>query len=376
MNQDIAGFTLILVTVNLLFAGALWAVEISQKRAGIRYIYLNFILKALFFLAPSLTLFGFQDSLIWGAWITGPIKVSLIPVIYLYFTKLSQKDKGIVKKDLWHFIPLFLDIILTIIVVPMFMKVVGQLEPNEVLKSTWEGNIHLTILMIAARSVSVLQALVYSFFILRQYKIYASFLRAFSSHESYFNLRWFKWAAFVIVFSGIIEGVSLFGAYNIPLMFIVMFLFNIFYVIFFFIHSILHKDINSDEHNKEDQRANENLDNKEEWEFFTAKIIELEIFLEPELDLSTTAKKTGFPKYRISSLIKENGFANFYNFINFHRIEKSKNILKTIPDHITIESVAYDSGFKSRSTFFRVFKSLTGHTPTQFLQTLKTEHKA
>lgn len=63
--------------------------------------------------------------------------------------------------------------------------------------------------------------------------------------------------------------------------------------------------------------------------------------------------------------------SSFYSFVNFYRVEKSKVLLKLIPDTYVIESIIEESGFNSRSTFFRVFKEFTGETPGHFLQNNK-----
>jgi AraC-like DNA-binding protein len=59
---------------------------------------------------------------------------------------------------------------------------------------------------------------------------------------------------------------------------------------------------------------------------------------------------------------------SFTDFINELRIEVSKEYLVT-KGNLTIESIGYESGFNSKSTFFKAFKKFTGITPLQYQKT-------
>ena len=58
---------------------------------------------------------------------------------------------------------------------------------------------------------------------------------------------------------------------------------------------------------------------------------------------------------------------NFYDFINELR---AKEVVARLQDnafaHLTIDALAEDCGFKSKSTFYQSFKKLTGQTPAQY----------
>jgi AraC-like DNA-binding protein len=58
---------------------------------------------------------------------------------------------------------------------------------------------------------------------------------------------------------------------------------------------------------------------------------------------------------------------NFYQFVNEYRVEAVKKMLANPRrKNISIEAIGFDCGFNSKSTFFSVFKSITGMTPAQF----------
>ena len=62
---------------------------------------------------------------------------------------------------------------------------------------------------------------------------------------------------------------------------------------------------------------------------------------------------------------------SFFDLINERRIEATKIRLLNMLPHETIEGIAYDTGFNSRSSFYRAFKKYTGETPQQFINTPK-----
>ena len=95
------------------------------------------------------------------------------------------------------------------------------------------------------------------------------------------------------------------------------------------------------------------------------KIIEKELFLDPNLTLKETATELDVPKHILSQYLNEKLGKSFSTFINELRIEKAKEFLQT-KKNFTIESIGYESGFNSKSTFFTAFKKLTGQTPSEY----------
>lgn len=57
---------------------------------------------------------------------------------------------------------------------------------------------------------------------------------------------------------------------------------------------------------------------------------------------------------------------NFFQFVNSYRIEAVKKILLEPKLKYSIEAIGYECGFNSKSSFYTVFKNLTGETPVAF----------
>ena len=92
-------------------------------------------------------------------------------------------------------------------------------------------------------------------------------------------------------------------------------------------------------------------------------------WLSPELKVADLANLLSIPSYQLSQLLNEGMQTSFSDLINHYRIQEIKMRL-VHPDfnHYSILAIALDCGFTNKSTFNRVFKKLTGQTPTGFVK--------
>ena len=105
------------------------------------------------------------------------------------------------------------------------------------------------------------------------------------------------------------------------------------------------------------------------------EIVELldqnKLYKNPEFNLAMLAKELNTNRSYISKAINEGGNKTFIEFISDYRIAESKRLLCSMDiKQITIEAIGKEAGFNSKSTFFRVFKTNTGVTPSFFLNNL------
>ena len=90
-------------------------------------------------------------------------------------------------------------------------------------------------------------------------------------------------------------------------------------------------------------------------------------YLNPEINLTELSGKVSIPPHHLSQLINTHYKQNFYDFINYHRIEESKKILVNSETHRkTILEVLFESGFNSKSVFNSAFRKYVGMTPSEF----------
>lgn len=93
-------------------------------------------------------------------------------------------------------------------------------------------------------------------------------------------------------------------------------------------------------------------------------IIDQRWYLEPRLTISDVARRLGTNESYVSRAMNQSLGNSFNRFVNRARIDHAKALLET--GEGSILSMAMDSGFNSKATFNRVFKTFTHETPTQF----------
>ena len=91
------------------------------------------------------------------------------------------------------------------------------------------------------------------------------------------------------------------------------------------------------------------------------------VYLDSELGLSQLAEKIDVSTNHLSMLLNDYIGKNFYDYVNYFRVEEVKSRLKN-PEYQkqTLSSIGGDCGFNSKSAFNRIFKNLTGKTPSEF----------
>lgn len=91
-------------------------------------------------------------------------------------------------------------------------------------------------------------------------------------------------------------------------------------------------------------------------------------YLKPDITITDIAEELNIHHRYISQAINENLNQGFPFFINSYRIEEVKRRLKD-PEFkkYTLVAIAESCGIKSKSTFNRSFKKVTGKTPSEYL---------
>ncbi|MCB0278910.1 MAG: AraC family transcriptional regulator [Calditrichaeota bacterium] len=91
------------------------------------------------------------------------------------------------------------------------------------------------------------------------------------------------------------------------------------------------------------------------------------LFKQDDLKLSDISKTLGLPNYQLSQVINEEKQQSFRDYLNEYRIAEALKLLETENQNYTIDAIAYESGFKSRSAFYTAFKKNMLITPTEYL---------
>ncbi len=90
-------------------------------------------------------------------------------------------------------------------------------------------------------------------------------------------------------------------------------------------------------------------------------------YLNSELTAVDLAKTLNLTRHQLSQILNEQLGKNFYDFINSYRVEAFKaNLQDPAFANYNILGIALEAGFKSKSSFNAIFKKVTGMTPSQY----------
>ncbi|WP_374693183.1 helix-turn-helix domain-containing protein [Parabacteroides faecis] len=96
-------------------------------------------------------------------------------------------------------------------------------------------------------------------------------------------------------------------------------------------------------------------------------IDEEQIYLDPDLDLETLSQRMGVHRNMISKAVNTVHGKPFSAYINECRVRQAILLLSDpANDNLSLETIAFDSGFSTRQTFYRAFKAQTGLNPATF----------
>jgi AraC-like DNA-binding protein len=92
-------------------------------------------------------------------------------------------------------------------------------------------------------------------------------------------------------------------------------------------------------------------------------------FLQPDYSLKQLVADTNIPRYILSAFINREYGMGFREFLNRYRIEYLiGNLDRPEWKQFTLEAIATECGFSSRTTFIKNFKEITGQTPTEYVK--------
>ena len=106
----------------------------------------------------------------------------------------------------------------------------------------------------------------------------------------------------------------------------------------------------------------------EEMRMRIAQLLDIEkSYKNEDLSLQSLAKEMSIPAHQLSWVINKEMKVTFSELVNSRRVEEVKRRLASPEDaDKTLLDIAFDSGFKTKTSFNRVFKKLTGQTPSEY----------
>ncbi len=136
--------------------------------------------------------------------------------------------------------------------------------------------------------------------------------------------------------------------------------------------SVMHQPIAEPEETTEESAKNTVSGIKEEKKNeiqlkLQALMDDKKLFADSLISVGKLAKLVGEPAYVVSQVINEKMEASFYDWIARYRVEEAKRLM-TDPktSQYTVEQIAEEVGYNSKSAFNKAFKKFAGQTPSEF----------
>ena len=332
-----------------------------------------------------------------------PFYLILGPLLFWY-TRGIIKDEYVFKPiDLLHLIPALIQFIAIFeysFLIPFSEKVamVEQIKNNPEMALAFKFNSFFsTSFNVFVRIASLVLYALYSFFLLVRY-IRSNRIRAVNQLKNSLTLRWVIYLhlssallvtfyyLFVSKFSSDIEFLDSGLAGSIQTTIGILTSLNSFSLILFpeLLYGIPRRRVLVQETNGKSTRpARPKITAVGETpykdsEYFFELALELERFmkekkpyLNQDCDLNFVSLNLKIPQHHISLCLKIHYAENFSSFRNRYRIEYAKTLLADQAlKNRTIDAIAEQAGFKSRTSFYNAFERIEGQTPTSF--TLKS----
>ena len=298
------------------------------------------------------------------------LQLSLVgPLIYLITKKISEGNSGWQKDDALHAIPF---IVCGCILLPWFLKPTDEklqlLHHFDVVSQQDFGWLNQANL-----------ALIIGYIILalwHQQKYKQALKNVYSDIEKR-KLKWIRQFQYVLLGIVIISGLGFYGGkWDIPVL--TNFYHYNYIIIVAIVYWLAYKlltspdlfwqlppvDIPSKKYEKSGLPEVElNTIYKSLLEYIEAD----KPYLDTDLTIYKMAEALELPRHHLSQAINTKSGKSFYDFINSYRVEEAKRRLKD-PEfsNLTIQAIAFDSGFNSKATFNTAFNKFAGMTPSAY----------
>lgn len=96
-------------------------------------------------------------------------------------------------------------------------------------------------------------------------------------------------------------------------------------------------------------------------------LTEKKIYTDSNLTIKKISELLSKPEYMVSQSVNTYFKQSFPELLNYYRIKHASILIEsTAYENLSIEGIAYESGYNSISAFYRAFKNLKGVTPAKF----------
>lgn len=302
------------------------------------------------------------------------------PLLYVYVKSLYQEPQGLIKRNIWHFIPWA--IFLIFLTIP-------YLYSNSINEIVYVQNIYKEYYYLIFIPQDII-LIIYIILSIRLLNMHTNLLKLNYSSLVNINLNWVKvflWGLLIIIAVNVTTSVyeTAIGNLNWRIQYLTYYLAVVLVVYLayygvsqsriFLPDFIVKNDISTSAETTDIENSikSHHLSNATEGEIeiLISRLKEVlendKPYLDEELTLGKLAQLIPTTDKKLSALLNHKMQITFYDLINSYRVEEVKSKMsKEKYSNYTLLAIAYDSGFKSKTSFNRIFKKATGFSPSEF----------
>lgn len=288
------------------------------------------------------------------------------PLLYCYFRQVSFKEKPEFHLKWIHFLPFFLNL--------LFFGWALFFTEEELIKFIVEGDLNIMFFLVEFGGIISLSFyLVKSYMVINSFKRKQEYLLSFNQKIiGYLNYLLIAISIFTLLWAFTFINLYLFNNYSTIINYTTMWLTAPVFIFLIGFYSITQPNIfrvpiEFKEKKKQSRLKAQEI--KELKEKLDKLILEDQIYSEPHLSLNSLSEILGTTTNNLSWLLNQVYKKSFYEFINQYRIvDFLEKIKKNQHAHKTILALAMESGFNSKSTFNKAFKSIMKDTPSNYIK--------
>lgn len=292
-----------------------------------------------------------------------PVYYSLAfgPLLYFYLRTLIN-TAGNTKSLRYHFIPVFIQFI--------FYTSISISTLSY--KTFFWINIHQPYTQRIELYASILSLSIYLFFSIRLLQSYRKKIENHFSNTKGINLTWLRnlLLGLCILYLGWLgEHLSGNFRYGIVQLFLPIYIYWIAWM-GFLQRSLVSNPVDS-------QQGSSQMEKKQP-ETSPAMLLAIKqameddkLYLNPGLTITDLARHVDLPPKLVSFMINADFGKSFNSYINEYRVNEFKNkLISEQNKRFTLLGLAFDSGFNSQASFYRIFREVTGLSPKEYHKTV------
>jgi AraC-like DNA-binding protein len=291
------------------------------------------------------------------------------PVLYFFVRSLTVPGFSITQKQILHFIPFACAF--------LYFTVAFYVHPASVKRQILDaGGPILIRTKIAYVLLYYTQILIYNVASLKTIARFRAGLKQQYSSVERINLSWLRFVIYGFIAAWLVDvfhftSRTLSLRLPMDLLFVDFIVFLVFYNVIFFKGWTHPQIFITDPGSKYRNSLLTEAQKRQYLEELEKFMKDQKPYLDPLLTLPALSRKIHIPPRYLSQILNESMKQNFFDYINSHRIEESKRLLRDKNRREkTVLEVLLEVGFNSKSSFNSAFKRYTGMTPTSFMRSV------